>query len=116
MTQLITALTPYLVPIIVIIVGYFYHLLLVHLPAQQRAYVERWASVAVAMVEQQFPESSNAEKKDHAMIMLKSFFMTFKLPVPDDGILSAFIEAAVNALSKPQPPEPPAPLAIRAAQ
>lgn len=97
-TPIIIAIIPYLVPLIIIIIGYFYHLLLVHLPAQQRAYVETWANTVVTFVEQQFPGSSNAEKKEHAMVMLRSFFKTFKLPVPDDTVLSAFIEAAVNAL------------------
>ncbi len=113
-TPIIIAIIPYLVPLVIIIIGYFYHLLLVHLPGQQRAYVTQWADTVVAFVEQQFPGSSNTEKKDHAMVMLRSFFKTFKLPVPDDTVLSAFIEAAVNALSKPEPPEPQ--LAISAPQ
>lgn len=117
MTQLFIAIIPYLAPLIIIIVGYFYHIIIVHLPAQQRAYVTQWADTVVAFVEQQFPGSSNAEKKEHAMVMLRLFFKTFKLPIPDDTVLSAFIEAAVNALSNAAPPEPPKPqLAISAPQ
>lgn len=100
---IIIAIIPCLVPLIIIILGYFYHILVIHLPAQQRLYVETWANTVVAFVEQQFPGSSNTEKKDHAMVMLRSFFKTFKLPVPDDTVLSAFVEAAVNALSNPLP-------------
>lgn len=97
-TAIIVALIPYVVPSVLIVIGYLYHLLAQLLPAQQRAYIERWAAVAVAMVEQQFAGKSNEEKKALAMNEVKAFFRAFNLPVPPDDILSAFIEAAVNAL------------------
>lgn len=98
MNAVLTALIPYLVPIIVIIVGYFYHLVYVHIPAQQRAYIEAWAKIAVAMVEQKFANQTDEQKKQFAVDALKDFFLAFHLPCPPDAILSAFIDAAVNAL------------------
>lgn len=77
---------------------YIYHIAAQHIPAQQRAYIEKWAYAAVAMVEQQFAGKTDEEKKALAMDKLKDFFKAFNLPVPPDDILSAFIEAAVNAL------------------
>lgn len=98
MNQLLTAITPYIVPTIIILAGYFYHLIAVHIPAQQRAYIEAFTKSAVLMVEQQFAGKSNEEKKQIAMDAVKGFFKTFNLPCPPNDILSAFIEAAVKAL------------------
>lgn len=97
-TAITIALIPYVVPSVLIVIGYVYNLLAQHLPAQQRAYIESWAAVAVAMVEQQFAGKTNEEKKALAMNEVKAFFRAFNLPIPPDDILSAFIEAAVNAL------------------
>lgn len=98
MNQLITAIAPYIVPAVIILAGYFYHLVAVHVPAQQRAYIESFAKTAVAMVEQQFAGKSDEEKKQLAMDAVKGFFKAFNLPCPPDEVLSAFIEAAVKAL------------------
>lgn len=101
MNQLLTAITPYIVPTIIILAGYTYHLVAVHIPAQQRAYIEAFTKSAVLMVEQQFSGKSDEEKKQLAMDAVKGFFKAFNLPCPPDDVLSAFIEAAVKALDTP---------------
>jgi LL-H family phage holin len=99
MNQLITALIPYVVPSILIVAGYLCHLAINYIPAQQRAYLDKWANMVVAMVEQQFAGKSDEEKKQLAMDELKAFFKAFNLPCPPDAILSTAIEAAVKFLS-----------------
>jgi len=86
---------------------YVYHIAAQHIPAQQRAYIEQWAAVAVSMVEQQYVGKSDGEKKALAMAEVKGFFKAFNLPLPPDDILSSFIEAAVNALPPSEPPTQP---------
>jgi len=98
MNVLINALSPYIVPAIIVFVGYFAHRAISYIPAQQRAYAKQWADIVVAMVEQQFAGRSAEEKKQIAMDAIKGFFTAFNLPCPPDAILSALIEAAVNAL------------------
>lgn len=89
------------------LIVYIYHIVAQHIPAQQRAYIEKWSSAVVSMVEQQYAGKSNNDKKVIAMSELKDIFQAFKLPVPPDNILSSFIEAAVNALPPSEPPNPP---------
>jgi hypothetical protein len=90
------------------LIVYIYHIVAQRVPAQQRAYIEKWATAAVAMVEQQYSGKSNSDKKLIAMHSIKDFFRAFKLPVPPDDVLSSFIEAAVNALPPSEsPPNPP---------
>jgi hypothetical protein len=74
-----------------------------HIPAQQRMYIETFAETAVAMVAQQFAGKTNEEKKAIAMTEIKGFFKAFNLPIPPDDVISAFIESAVNALNKTTP-------------
>ncbi len=102
-TAIIVALIPYLVPEIIVVLVYVYHIVAVHIPAQQRTYVERWATVAVAYVEQKSAGISDEEKKQLAMVKIKGFFKAFNLPIPPDDVLSSFIEAAVQALDKATP-------------
>lgn len=85
---------------------YIYHILAQHIPAERRKYIEQWAAVAVATVEQQYIGKSNEEKKIIAMDEVKAFFNAFNLPLPSDDILSAFIEAAVNVLPSATQPLP----------
>lgn len=99
-TAIIVALIPYVVPTVFIVLGYFWHKAVTYIPAQQRAYLDKWAIMAVAYIEQKFAGKTNEEKKALAMNKIKSFFNAFKLPCPPDDILSAAIEAAVNALPK----------------
>lgn len=89
------------------LIVYTYHIVAQHIPAQQRAYIEKWSSSVVSMVEQQYAGKPNDVKKAIAMDEIKKFFQAFKLPVPPDDILSSFIEAAVNALPPSEPPNPP---------
>lgn len=98
MNQFLTDLIPYIVPTALIVAGYLCHLAISHIPSQQRAYLDKWANIVVAMVEQQYAGKSNEEKKQIAMDALKEFFKAFNLPCPPDAILSAVIEAAVKAL------------------
>jgi hypothetical protein len=90
------------------LIVYIYHIVAQRIPAQQRAYIEKWAAAAVATIEQQYANTSNDRKKARAMEELRQFFRAFKLPVPPDDVLSSFIEAAVNALPPSEsPPNPP---------
>ena len=98
MNQLITSILPYVVPSVLIVAGYFCHLAINYIPAQQRTYLKQWADMVVAMVEQQYAGKSDEEKKQIAMDALKGFFKAFNLPCPPDAILSAAIEAAVKFL------------------
>ena len=99
-TQIIIALIPYIVTTVLIVLGYIYHIVAVHIPGQQRAYLEQWAKMAAAYVEQKAAGKSDEEKKALAMSKIKSFFNAFKLPCPPDDILSAAIESAVKFLPK----------------
>ena len=98
MNALIIQLAPQIAIIIVAIVGYIFHIVAIHIPAQQRAYIEQWAKVAVLQAEQFGAGKTNAEKKQMAMDAITKLFSTFNLPLPPTDILSAFIEAAVNLL------------------
>lgn len=98
MNALIIQLMPQIVIIVVAIVGYVYHIAAVHIPVQQRAYIEQWAKIAVLQAEQFGAEKTNAEKKQMAMDAITKLFQTFNLPLPPSDVLSAFIEAAVNML------------------
>jgi hypothetical protein len=103
MNALIVQLAPQIAIIVVAVVGYIYHIVAIHIPAQQRTYMEGWAKVAVAEAEQFGAGKTNAEKKQMAMDSITGFFKTFNLPLPPSDILSSFIEAAVNALDKATP-------------
>jgi LL-H family phage holin len=98
MNALVTTLIPYVVPVILIILGYFGHRVISYIPAEQRAYLEQWAKMAVAYVEQNYAGKSDEEKKQIAMDAIKAFFKAFKLPCPPDAILSTAIESAVKFL------------------
>jgi LL-H family phage holin len=98
MNVVITAITPYIVPTVLIVVGYFGHRVVSYIPAQQRTYLDKWASMVVAFVEQNYASKSDEEKKQIAMDELKAFFKAFNLPAPPDAILSTAIEAAVKFL------------------
>jgi len=100
MNALVTSIAPYVVPTVLIIIGYFWHLFSVHIPGQQRAYITVFAEKAVAMVEQKFAGQTDEQKKAFAMEAVKGFFKAFNLPLPSDAVISAFIEAAVQALPK----------------
>src|SRR5437899_9868762 len=103
MNALIVQLAPQIAIVVVAIIGYIYHIVAIHIPAQQRTYMEGWAKVAVAEAEQFGANKTNAEKKQMAMDGITKFFKTFNLPLPPSDILSSFIEAAVNELGKATP-------------
>ncbi len=103
MNALIVQLAPQIAIIVVAILGYICHIVIVHIPAQQRTYIEGWAKVAVAEAEQFGANKTDAEKKQMAMDTITGFFKAFNLPLPPSDVLSSFIEAAVNALDKATP-------------
>lgn len=98
MNALIVQIMPQIAIIVVAIVGYICHIVFVHIPAQQRAYIEPWARIVSLKAEQFGAGKTNAEKKQMAMDDLVVFFKKFNLPAPPLDILSAAIEAAVNLL------------------
>ena len=98
MNTVLTAIAPYIVSIVAIIIGYFSHRVISYIPAQQRAYIAPFAQVIVAMIEQKYAGFSDEQKKALALSALKSLFKDLHLPAPSDDVLEAFIEAAVNAL------------------
>jgi len=75
-----------LIPTITALVVYIYHLIFVHLPAKQQKALESFAS--------------NPEKKATAISVVKVLLKTAKLPVPDDAVISTFIESAVYAMKQ----------------
>src|SRR5205807_4399418 len=95
-----------LIPTITALVVYIYHLIFVHLPAKQQKALESFAPRAVGMVEQVSASASNPEKKATAISVVKVLLKTAKLPVPDDAVISTFIESAVYAMKT-------APLTVR---
>jgi hypothetical protein len=103
MNALIVQLAPQIAIIVVAIVGYIFHIVVLHIPAQQRTYISQWADVAVAEAEQFGANKTDAEKKQMAMNTITGFFKAFNLPLPPSDVLSSFIEAAVNALDKATP-------------
>lgn len=96
MNALITALIPYAVPAALIVIGYFYHLLVVHIPAQQRLYFSQFVNNGVLLVEQQYKDKTSEEKKAIAVQAVKSLYKSFHLPAPEDSVISLAIETAVN--------------------
>jgi len=101
MNAVILAITPYIVPLIIIVAGWFIHHFSTYLPAQQRAYISMLADMAVRMIEQQFSGYTDAQKQTAALESLKGLFKAFGLPLPDDAILSGIIAAAFHALENP---------------
>src|SRR2546421_2454362 len=89
-----------LIPTITAVLVYIYHLIFVHLPAKQQKALESFARRAVGMVEQVSMSASNPEKKATAISVVKVLLKTAKLPVPDDAVISTFIESAVYAMKQ----------------
>jgi len=104
MNALIGSFAQYIVPLVVLIAGYVYHLVNVHIPAETRAYLAPFADRAVLFVEQQFAGSTSTQKKQMAMDAIHGFFKVAKLPAPPDDVLSKWIEASVNTLNNPPTP------------
>src|SRR5260370_24743236 len=108
MNAIIVALIPYVVPAVLIVVGYFYHIIFVHIPAQQRTYFSQFVNNAVILVEQQYKDKTSEEKKALAMQGVKNLFKVFHLPAPDDSVISLAIETAVSFMKNPPPAPQPA--------
>lgn len=102
-TPIIVALIPYIVPMAFMGIIYLYHTIIIHLPEQQRTYIESFAATAVQMVEQRFEGRTGDEKKAIAMDALQGFFKAFKLPTPEYYILNSFIESAVLEMNRIKP-------------
>jgi len=101
--DIVVALIPYVAPFIVVGIGYLYHMIVIRLPAEQRSYIESFASTAVHMVEQRFEGKTGDEKRAIAIDALQGFFKAFKLPVPEHYILNSFIESAVLEMNRVKP-------------
>lgn len=101
MNGVITAIVPYIVPTIIVVTGYLYHLIFVHVPSQQRAYISMFADMAVRWVSVKFARYSDAQKEASALTAIKSLFKAFNLPAPPDSILVAIIAAAFTTLENP---------------
>jgi flagellar biosynthesis protein FliQ len=99
MNGVITAIVPYIVPTIIVVLGYAIHQTATYIPAQQRAYISMFADMAVRMVESQFASYTEAQKEAAALSAIKDLFKAFNLPVPNDTILTSIIVAAFQALT-----------------
>jgi len=84
-----------LFPFIVALVVYLYRLAVQRLPESQVARLQQFALMTVQYIQQFYSSSTGAQKKELAMQMLIQLFKEFGLPVPDEAVLNAAIEAAV---------------------
>lgn len=101
MNGVIIAIVPYVVPTIIIVIGYVVHRAATYIPAQQRAYISMFADMAVRWVSVKFASYTDAQKEAAALSAIKDLFKSFNLPSPPDSILTAIIAAAFHALENP---------------
>lgn len=98
MSQLALTLIPYLVPAVIIVLGYFAHVMFVYLPSQQQQYVIQVVNMAVMMLKEQFASKTQEQQAQLVLAAVKAFFDALNLACPSDAILQAFIIAAIQAL------------------
>lgn len=99
-SQMLSTLLTALVPLIVVLAAWLYQWFLQRLPEKQRAALEQFVKIAVAMVEQVYGTAKGEEKKVLAAQMVRDLFKSFGLPVPGQAALDAAIEAAVFDLKQ----------------
>lgn len=111
------ALIQVLIPTVVAAVAFMWHQAVHHLPAKQRAEIDRQQAAleqfvphAVQMSEQLADtNTSGREKKMVAMNIIKNILTYFKVEIPSDEVLSSLIESTVYAIHQQQtPPSTPA--------
>jgi len=89
-----------LIPTIVALIVYLYHLIFYHLPQKQQEALDRFAPRAVGMVQQVYGGALSEDKKATAVTMVKMLMKEAHLPVPSDAAISTFIEDAVYAMKQ----------------
>jgi LL-H family phage holin len=101
--QIIIALMPYVVPSLIGLCVYVYHLVFQRLPEKQREALEQLAAPAVQMVEQVYKNVPPEQKKAAALHAIELGFQSFNIPEPDDAVINAFIESAVFEMNRLKP-------------
>ena len=100
--QLLSDLVPLLIPLIVALAIWLYQFLMEFLPARQRS-IDHVVRMVVRQVEQTMEGMTSDEKKEAAMTLAGQLFGALHLPVPDEQLLDAAIEAAVYELTHVPP-------------
>jgi hypothetical protein len=97
--QLLNDLVPLLIPLIVALAIWLYQFLLEFLPARQRISIDHIVRMVVRQVEQTMENMPSDEKKQAATTLAAQLFSALHLPIPDEQLLDAAIEAAVYELT-----------------
>lgn len=105
MQQLLSDLVPLLIPLIIALAIWLYQFLMEFLPARQRISIDHVVRMVVRQVEQTMESMTSDEKKEAAMTLAGQLFGALHLPIPDEQLLDAAIEAAVYELTHVPPIE-----------
>jgi hypothetical protein len=89
-----------LLPVLIALIVYLYRMVEGHLPANQRAALDKLASQAVQFVEQTGSSLTSDQKKLLASKSLVDLLEEFKLPVPSAQVIDVVIEGAVYLLNQ----------------
>ena len=101
--QLLGDLVPLLIPLVVALGIWLYQFLMEFLPARQRVSIDHVVRMVVRQVEQTMEGIGSDEKKQAAVMLARQLFGALHLPVPDEHLLDAAIEAAVYELAHVPP-------------
>src|SRR5712691_2042275 len=101
--QLITNLVPLLIPLAIALGVWLYQFLMEFLPTQQRASIDHIVRMVVRQIEQTMDAVSGDDKKRAAIALAGQLFRALHLPLPDEPLLDAAIEAAVYELQYATP-------------
>ena len=105
------AITQVLIPTIVGVLIYCYHVIFHLLPVKDQQALARFAPQATQTIEQVYTSASGQEKKALALSLTKVMLRTFKSKIPSDEVIGAAIESAVFAFKNQVTLSPPPPAA-----
>lgn len=103
LTQILIALAPYLVPLLVFLLGKAYQGFMAQLPANQRPVVQEIVKTAVVAAEKLSSDALNGPgKKQVAIDFIEQELDSWGIKVPS-SVISSMIEQAVAALPQLMP-------------
>lgn len=109
-TQILIALAPYLVPLLIFLLGKAYQGFMASLPANQRPVVQEIVRTGVAATEKLANDTLNGPgKKLLAVDFIEKELTAWGISVPS-GVISSMIEQAVAALPQLEPATAMAPV------
>ncbi len=101
--QIAIALMPYIIPSVMVLIIYLFHLIFRALPAKQQEALRQLkdlASPAAQSVEQMYANAKPQEKKSLAIEAIELSLQAAGLPVPSERVISTFVEDAVFEMNK----------------